>query len=60
MGRCTLKLPVKRIIAVNLHTDAIVIMAGVTAAKPHIFKIDDPPFAVNVLGRLGGHDSLPS
>jgi hypothetical protein len=47
-----LKLPVKRIIAVNLHTDAIIIMAGVTTAKPHIFKIDDPPFAANVLGRL--------
>jgi hypothetical protein len=47
-----LKLPVKRIIAVNLHKDAIVIMAGVTEAKPHIFKIDDPPFAANVLGRL--------
>lgn len=46
------KIPLKRIVAVSLFEDGIVLSAGATTTKPHIFKIDDPPFAANVLARL--------
>jgi hypothetical protein len=46
------KIPLKRIVAVSLFEDGIVLSAGATTTKPHIFKIDDPPFAANVLAGL--------
>ena len=46
------KIPLKRIVAVSLFEDGIVLSAGATTTKPHIFKVDDPTFAANVLARL--------
>jgi hypothetical protein len=46
------KIPLKRIVAVSLFEDGIVLSAGATTTKPHIFQIDDPPFAANVLAHL--------
>ena len=47
-----LKIPLKKIASTQLYTDGIEILQNGVSAKPVIFKLDDPPFAANLLSRL--------
>jgi len=47
-----LKIPFKKLASAQLYSDGIEILQNGVAAKPLIFKVDDPPFAANLLARL--------
>jgi hypothetical protein len=46
------KLPFRKILSVQLYSDGIEVLRDGTNAKPAVFKIDDPPFAANLIARL--------
>lgn len=49
-----LKIPLKKIASAQLYSDGIEILQNGVTAKPAIFKLDDPPFAANLLSQLQG------
>ena len=46
------KLPFRKILSVQLYSDAIELHRDGANVKPVVFKIDDPPFAANLIARL--------
>jgi hypothetical protein len=48
------KLPLKKIVSVQLHTDGIEILQSGVSKKPLTLEFDDPVFAANLLARLAG------
>jgi len=48
------KLPLKKIVSVQLHTDGIEILESGTSKKPIILQFGDPVLAANLLARLHG------
>jgi hypothetical protein len=50
--RKAFKLPIQKIISVQLYSDGIEILRDGASAKPAVFLIDDAPFAANLLARL--------
>jgi hypothetical protein len=47
-----IRLPLQKILAVHAYVDAIEVLSDGANKKPAIFKVDDPTFAANLLGRL--------
>jgi hypothetical protein len=47
-----LKIPFKKLASAQLYSDGIEILQNGVTAKPLIFKVDDPPFAANLIARL--------
>ncbi len=50
--RKAMKIPSKKIVSVVPYSDGLQIMRDGANAAPHIFKLDDPAFAVDVIARL--------
>jgi hypothetical protein len=48
----SVRIPLSKIISVNVLSDGIEIFKDSSSGKPQVFKIDDPHFAANVLSRL--------
>jgi hypothetical protein len=48
----TVKVPATKIASVRPYSDGLEITRDVATAKPQIFMVDDPWFAVNVITRL--------
>jgi hypothetical protein len=53
----TLKLPVRKIVAIEPYSDGLSISRDGTSAKPAIFTLDDPWFAANAISRLNQLES---
>jgi hypothetical protein len=50
--RKAMKIPAKKIVSVVPYSDGLQIMRDGANAAPHIFKLDDPAFAADVIARL--------
>jgi hypothetical protein len=50
--RKAMKIPAKKIISVVPYSDGLQIMRDGANSAPHIFKLDDPAFAADVIARL--------
>ncbi len=48
----TVRIPSKKIISIHPHSDGIEIMRDGANAKPEVFLVDDPLFAVDLISRL--------
>jgi hypothetical protein len=51
-----IKLPAKKIVSVTPYADGLALVREGTTAKPQIFVVDDPWFAVNLISRLNQID----
>jgi hypothetical protein len=52
-----LKIPIKKILSVHAYSDGLQLIRDGANAVPQIFKIDDPPFAADVIARLHQSES---
>jgi len=54
-----IRLPFKKILSVHAYPDAIEVLSDGINKRPAIFKVDDPSFAANLLGRLRANNEEP-
>jgi len=47
-----IKLPLRKILSVQLYSDGIEMLRDGVNAKPTVLTVDDPPFAANLIARL--------
>ena len=47
----TLRIPLRSLVAINLFSDAVQ-LSKASGSRPLIFKVDDPPYAANLLSHL--------